>query len=456
MQKDLLLTADQVITVDAGNRVIADGGVVVRSDRIVAVGPRSELEAEYPYASARRLDDHILMPGLVNAHCHSGLLRGTAEGLAVWDWLRMFIDPMHRVLQPQEAEAASWLCYAEAVLSGTTTVVDMWRYMDGSARAAEGIGNRAVLVPYVGEHPDYNYFESFDTNEQLLESWHGKADGRVNVWVGLEHAFYTDEAGYKRAIDLAKKFDTGFHTHSNEAQAEIAEMDRRYGLRPVQALDRFGLFEPRKVMLAHCVWLDDQEIGIIADRGVSVAHNPVSNMKLASGAAPVVKLLQAGVAVGIGTDGEKENNNLDMFDDMKSASLLAKLASLDAAALGAWDVLRMATIGGARCIGLENEIGSLEVGKKADMIAVRSDTPRMTPLVTTGKYFNLHHNLVHAARGSDVSMTMIDGKMVVEDGRLVTRRMKDLVAEVHRVVPGLFERRERYLTENVNGAVSPV
>jgi 5-methylthioadenosine/S-adenosylhomocysteine deaminase len=455
MAKDLILAADHLITMDADNRIFEDGAVLVRGDRIAAVGPRAEIEKANPAAELRRLRNRVLIPGLINAHLHSGILRGTAEGLPVWDWLRMYIDPMHRVLQPRDAEVASWLCYAEAVLSGTTTVVDMWRYMDGSARAAKTIGNRAVLVPYVGEHPDYNYFENFDKNEALLETWHGKADGRINVWVGLEHLFYTDEAGYRRAIELAKKFDTGFHTHSNEAEIELAEMHRRYGLRPIQALERLGLFEPRKVLLAHCVWLDDLEIRILAERGVGVAHNPVSNMKLASGTAPVEKLLKAGVSVGIGTDGEKENNNLDMFDDMKCASLLAKLHRLDAAALDAWEVLRMATIHGARCIGLENEIGSLVPGKKADMIAVRTDTPRMTPLMG-GAYFNLHHNLVHAVRGSDVDMTMVDGNIVVEGGRLLTADLQDLIADVHAVVPGLFERRAEYLEQHRNGAVSPV
>lgn len=455
MTDEIILTADHLITMDSDNLVLSNGAVAVRSNKITAVGKLDDVKLRHPNAKIQSLQNCVLMPGLVNAHCHSGILRGTAEGLPVWDWLRMYIDPMHRVLQPEEAEAASWLCYAEAVLSGTTTVVDMWRYMDGSARAAAQIGNRSVLVPYVGEHPDYNYFETFDTNERLLEEWHHGCDDRIHVWVGLEHAFYATEDKYARAIDLAKKFDTGFHTHSNEAQAEISEMDRRYGLRPIEALRKFGLFEPKNVLLAHCVWLNDDEIQIIAEQGVSVAHNPVSNMKLASGIAPVEKLLAAGVAVGIGTDGEKENNNLDMFDDMKCTSLLAKLNELNAAALDAWDVLRMATCLGAKCIGLEDEIGSLEAGKKADIIAVRTDTPRMTPLMS-GEHFNLHHNLVHAARGGDVDLTMVDGKIVVKDGVLQTANMSELIERVHAVVPDLFARRADFLAANKQGAVSPV
>ena len=451
----LLLAADHVLTMDRGNRVIADGAVVVERDRIVAVGPAAELRAEYPVAEVRRMPNRLLMPGLVNAHLHSGLLRGTAEGLPVWEWLKRYIDPMHRVLQPRDAEAASYLCYAEAVLSGTTTVVDMWRYMEGSARAAEAIGNRTVMVPYVGEHPDYDYFDHLDDTERLLETWHGKADGRVEVWVGLEHAFYATEAAHERAIRLAQKFSTGFHTHSNEADVELREMQRRYGSRSIPALKKLGLLDAPRTLLAHCVWLDDDEIALMAELGIAVAHNPASNMKLASGAAPIEKLRRAGVAVGIGTDGEKENNNLDMFEEMKFASLLAKLAGLDAAALPAWDVLRMATIEGARAIGKDEEIGSLEAGKRADLIAVRTDTPRLTPLFG-GVNGNLHHNLVHAVRGSDVDLTMVDGRIVVEDGRLLTANMGSLIAGVHEVVPDLFQRRADWLAAHGGGAISPI
>jgi 5-methylthioadenosine/S-adenosylhomocysteine deaminase len=449
---ETILAADFVLTMDAANRVIPDGAVLVRGDRIAAVGGLDEIRREHPNSALRKLTDRLLMPGLVNAHCHSGILRGTAESLPVWEWLTLHINPMHRVLAAPEAEAASWLCYAEAVLSGTTTLVDMWRYMDGSARAAQGIGNRLVAVPYVGAHPDYNYFETLDDNERVLETWHGQADGRVHVWVGLEHLFYADEAGQQRAIDLAKRHRTGFHTHASEAGIEIPEMRKRYGLRPMQALERIGFFDIGKVMIAHAVWLDDGEIELIARRGVSVAHNPISNMKLASGIARVEDMLKAGIPVGIGTDGEKENNNLDMFEEMKVASLLGKLGRMNAAALDSWEVLRMGTITGARAIGLDHEIGSLEVGKKADLIAVRTDTPRMTPLFGDA-YCNLHHNLVHAVRGGDVDLTIVDGQIVVEDGRLKTADLKELIARVHQLVPGLFARRAAFLAQNQHGTV---
>jgi 5-methylthioadenosine/S-adenosylhomocysteine deaminase len=442
---DTILAADHVLTMDAGNRVIPRGAVAIAGGRILAVGPLADLGRAHPDAAVRDLGPAVLMPGLVNAHLHSGLLRGTAEHLPVWDWLTQHINPMHRVLRPHEAEAASWLAYAESVLGGTTTVVDMWRFMEGSIKAARGIGNRLVCVPYVGAHPDYDYFDTQDQNEALIEAWHRKEDGRINVWVGLEHPFYADEAGQRRAVEMARRHGTGLHTHCSEARIELAEFERRYGRRPMHALDALGFFEAPLAMIAHAVWLDGDEVALLAERRASVAHNPVSNMKLASGSAPVTDLLAAGVPVGLGTDGEKENNNLDMFEEMKAASLLAKLKALDATALDSWEALRMATILGAEAIGLEAEIGSLEPGKRADMIAVRADTPRLTPLFGEGPYFNLHHNLVHAVRGGDVALTMVDGRVLVEDGRLATADLGEVVARARAAAPGLFERRAAFL-----------
>jgi 5-methylthioadenosine/S-adenosylhomocysteine deaminase len=452
--RQTLIRADYVVPMTPDNAVILDGAVVIDSaGRIAEVGEGEALQREYPDAAVRLLRDRLIMPGLINAHCHSGLLRGTAEGLPVWDWLQQFIDPMHRVLRADEAEAASWLCYAEALLSGTTTIVDMWRFMDGSARAATELGIRAVLVPYVAEHPDHDYFETLDTNEALIRRWHGEAGGRIQTWVGLEHMFYAVPAAWERAVAITREYGVGLHTHSNESRFDVEETHRRHGLRPIEALERFGLLDAHRVLLAHGVWLDDSEITILADRNIGVVHNPVSNMKLASGAAPVDKLLSAGIAVGLGSDGEKENNNLDMFEEMKVASLLAKFSNLNAAALDSWSVCHMATAIGARALGLSSEIGTLEGGKSADLIAVRTDTPRMTPLVT-GPLANLHHNLVHAVRGGDVDLTMVAGRVLVDHGELQSANLRALIDRVNRLAPDLFERRRDWLSRH--GSVNAI
>lgn len=445
MSSTRLLIPDLVVTMDDDLSVLEGAAILVDGDTIASVGDAAALAAAHPEADRIDLPDRLIMPGLVNAHHHSGMLRGTAEHLPVWEWLRLHIDPMHRVLRPEEAEAAAWLCYAEGLLSGTTTVVDMWRYMDGAARAASVLGNRVVTVNYVGEHPDFDYFDTLDDNERILREWTGAANGRIMPWVGLEHPSYADSAGLQRAIALAKEYDTGLYTHCSESEIEVADFETRYGARPMFALDALGFFDTPHTMIAHAVWLDQAEVDLIAERGVGVSHNPVSNMKLASGMAPVAEMLAAGVDVGLGTDGEKENNNLDMFEEMKVASLLGKLRSMDAAAMDSWQVLRMATRGGAGAIAQGDKLGAITVGRKADLVAVRTDTPRMTPLLPAGAYPNIHHNLVHAVRGSDVDLTMVDGEIVVRDGRLVNADLEELIDRVRVLVPGLFERRSAWL-----------
>ena len=207
----------------------------------------------------------------------------------------------------------------------------------------------------MGEHPDHDYFETLNTNEALIKHGTAARTGASTCGWGWSTCFTRRPTHGHARWTSASKHRVGFHTHSNESKFDVEETQRRYGMRPVEALEHFGLLDAERVLLAHCVWLDDDEIELLARRGVGVAHNPVSNMKLASGAARVEEMLARGVAVGLGTDGEKENNNLDMFEEMKTASLLAKFSKLDAAALDAWDVCRMATITGARALGLDGD-----------------------------------------------------------------------------------------------------
>lgn len=443
-----LLIPDLIVTMNPPGQVLLDSGVVVDGAKIAAVGPLDELRRQYPNAEELRLEQQLLMPGLVNAHHHSGILRGTAEHLPVWEWLRVHIDPMHRVLRAEEAKVAAYLCYSEGLLAGTTTVVDMWRFMDGCAEAAVELGNRLVTVNYTGAHPEHDYFDTLDDNERMLREWggeSGRGEGRVTPWVGLEHPFYADDAGLARVVELAQSYNTGLYTHCSEAEQDVTEFLARYGKRPMHALADLGFFDVPRTLIAHGIWFDDSEIEFLGTQRAGISHNPVSNMKLASGAARVAELLEAGVPVGLGTDGEKENNNLDMFEEMKVASLLGKFRTMDAAAMDSWEVLTMATLGGARAMGLDDRIGSIETGKQADLIAVRTDTPRMTPLLPEGPYANIHHNLVHAVRGSDVSLTMVDGRVLTRDGVLLSAELPELIENARAAVPGLFERRSAYL-----------
>lgn len=272
------------------------------------------------------------------------------------------------------------------------------------------------IVPYVCDGEGLDYFESLDSNRSLLQQV--GVGGRVRAWVGLEHLLYCTPRAYEGAIALAAEFGAEIHTHSSEQQLEITEVLERFGRRPIHELHHRGLLNAGRCVIAHCVWLDDAELDVLAQTGTRVAHCPCSNMKLASGVARVPDMWARGVTVGLGSDGEKENNNLDLLEEMKVASLIQKLVGLRAAAGNAWDVLAMATIEGARCLGLERLTGSIEPGKAADLVAVDLRGLHTTP-VLSGLDANVAQHLVFAARASDVTDVWVEGRHLVAGGRLV-------------------------------------
>jgi 5-methylthioadenosine/S-adenosylhomocysteine deaminase len=424
-----------------GPRTVHDPGSVLFDGReILAVGPVDAVDADPRAAGAHVVDATgcAVLPGLQNCHMHSGLLRGTAESLSLWDWLKTYVDPAHRALTPEIAHIASLHCYAEALVSGTTSVMDMWRHMEGSAAAATTLGIRATLVPYVADEQGYDYFESLASNRRLLQS-HGTAAGRVRAWVGLEHLFYCTPACFDEAVALAAEFDTGLHTHSSETIWEVEESLARFGRRPIEEFYERGVLGPRTVV-AHCVWLDDHEIELLARTGTAVAHCPCSNMKLASGPARIGALRAAGVVVGLGSDGEKENNNLDLLEEMKFASLLQKVSTLDPTAGDPWDVLAMATIEGATALGLGDVTGSLAAGKRADLIVVDLGGLHTTP-VLHGSDFNAAAHLVFSASGADVRDVWVDGRRLVADRHPTTFDIAAVRADAQAAAEELFARR---------------
>jgi 5-methylthioadenosine/S-adenosylhomocysteine deaminase len=435
-----------VLPMTGGTAVLDPGSVLIDGDTILAVGPVDAVDAD-PRAAPDGVEvvdatGHAVIPGLHNCHMHSGLLRGTAESLSLWDWLRTYVDPAHRALTPEIARAASQHCYAEGLLAGTTSVMDMWRFMDGSAAVAERLGIRATLVPYVADEAGYDYLVSTAAPGRVREAGGApRARGRVRAWVGLEHLLYCTEACFAAAQALAEEFDTGLHTHSSETTWEIEQSLERWGLRPVELFKQRGILGPRTV-IAHCVWLDDPEIELLASTGTAVAHCPCSNMKLASGVARVADLRAAGVVVGLGTDGEKENNNLDMLEETKFAALLEKVATLDPTGGDPWDVLRMATIDGAKALGLAGTTGSLEPGKRGDLVTVWLGGLHTTP-VLHGHHFNAAAHLVFSASGRDVRDVWVDGRRLVAQGRPATFDVDAVRAEAQAAAEELFERRER-------------
>ena len=425
-----------------GRKVVYDpGSVLVDGTTIVAVGTVPEIDAHAAAVGADVVDatGHAVIPGLHNCHLHSGLLRGTAESMALWDWLEAYVDPAHKALTPEIAEAASWLAYTEGLRAGTVSVMDMWRFMEGSARAAEQIGIRATLVPYVADLPGYDYFETVESNLALLESHRVAADGRVRTWLGLEHLFYCSPEAFRRAADLAREYDTGIHTHSSESIWEVQESLKRFGRRPIEEFYNRGILGPHTVV-AHCVWLDDREIELLAQTGTSVAHCPCSNMKLASGPARVGDFRAAGIDVGLGSDGEKENNNLDLLEEMKFASLLQKVSRLDPTVGDPWDILDMATLAGARALGLDDVSGSLEAGKRADIVTVDLRRLHFVP-VLHGRDFNVAAHLVFSAAGADVDHVWVDGRLLVSGGEVRSVDATMVAARAQAAAEELFERR---------------
>lgn len=434
-----LIQGGIVIPCEGRKAVLDPGSVLIEDGRIAAVGTVEELAAATADAEVVDATGHAVIPGLHNTHLHSGLLRGTAESKSLWDWLRDYVDPAHKALTPEIAETASLLCYTESLRAGTTSVMDMWRHMEGSAHAAERVGIRATLVPYVADLPGYDYFETLDTNRRLLEHYRTYANDRVRSWVGLEHLFYCSADAFRAAAALADEFDTGLHTHSSETIWEVEESLRQFGRRPIEEFYNRGILGPRTVV-AHCVWLDDREIELLAQTGTSVAHCPCSNMKLSSGPARVIDMRRKGIAVGLGSDGEKENNNLDLLEEMKFASLLQKVSTLDPTTGDPWDILTMATLEGARALGLDTETGSLEPGKKADIVTVNLLGLHTTPLLH-GDDFNAVAHLVFSAGAADVDQVWVDGTLLVDGGRVLSVDTQQVRERAQSAAEDLFRRR---------------
>jgi len=416
---------------------------LIEDDRITAVGESDKIAKETKPDVVIDAARKAVLPGFVNAHVHSGLIRGTAEDLPLWQWLRKHVDPKHRVLTSDDAYAAASLCYAEMIKAGVTCALDMYRFMDRCADAAEETGIRVVLAPYVADKPGYEYFENLADNERLIRSRHGGANGRVNVWVGLEHLVYCSENAFRKAREFADKYGVGIHTHGEESLEMYQQISKEYGKRPIEVFRDYGILGP-KTVLAHCVWLSPVEIEILARTGTSVAHCPTSNMKLASGVAPIPELIGKNVNVGLGSDGVKENNRLDLIQEMKMASLLQKVHHLDATLLPADQVLRMATVNGAKDLGMEKQIGSLTTGKKADIILLNLNKPHLTP-VLRGEFSNVIPHIVFAAQGSDVETVLVDGRIVMENRILRTVNEEEVMERAGRVTYDLLERRKPFV-----------
>ena len=416
------------------------GSVVFRDGVIVAVGPSGAVAVPDGSTVIDGQGRLAVLPGLIDSHSHSSLLKGYSENAQLMDWLPEY-QREHQVLTEDDAYFGYLVSYMEALKGGTTTVMDMYRFPHRGAEAAAALGMRAHLVPYAADHPTKHFFETLETSEQLIRDCHNTSDGRVKVWLGLEHITYCSEDMFGRVAELADAYGVRIHTHTSEQREEVDVVVELFGNRPVHVFNQRGILRPGTV-LAHCVWLDDAEIAVLAETGTGVAHCPVSNMKLAGGTAPLERFWRDGVVVGLGTDGGISNNSVSMWECMKIGSLLQKVTRLDATAVSAQEALQMATIGGARLLGIDAEVGSIEVGKQADLITVDLWQPHLLPVALAEGHDPILWNLVFAGRSSDVRDVWVQGQACVSEGDICRVDESEALAEIHEHTVDLLDRRE--------------
>jgi 5-methylthioadenosine/S-adenosylhomocysteine deaminase len=410
---DLVIRNGYVISMDANGTRYRTADIAVRSGAITDIGTHLDVLAETEIDA----NGNAVLPGLVDCHMHETLMRGLCEDLPLMRWLEEICFPKDRAERPEHVRAAAYMNQLEMIRGGITTFIDIFRYPDEAAQVAEQSGLRAIFSPQVIDDPP-GAGETLESNLAFIHAWKDRQPGRIFTWFG-PHAPYSVRAEtFTRMRDLAEEYDVGIHTHLSETRDEVNLFVSRYGKSPVEYLHNLGLLSPR-LLVAHAVHLSERDIRLLAENDVAVAYNPSSNMKLASGVAKVPELLAAGVRVGLGTDSNLSNNNLDMFEEMRLGAMLQKLSRDDAEALPCELVLRLATNLAAGCLGLGEQVGSLEVGKRADIIIVDLHAPHMWPIIPEPRS-NVIEQLVYSASASDVLTTIVDGKILMQDRQVLT------------------------------------
>jgi 5-methylthioadenosine/S-adenosylhomocysteine deaminase len=431
MTMGLLIKNCSIITMIEPDDVYTAGQIEIEGDRIMYAGTVRETRDGFDTV----IDGNgmVALPGLINSHTHSSmsLMRGYGDDIALMKWLKERIWPIEEGLTGEDVYWGAMLSIAEMIKSGTTAFADMYFFMDEVARAASETGIRADLSSGMVSTGDWQ--ERIQNCREFFRDWNGGADGRIKVSLG-PHAPYTCAPGFLALVsDLAGELGAKVHIHLAETLDEINQIRERYGKTPIEYARDAGLFKHR-VIGAHCVHLTEGDMEIMKKAGVNAVHNPQSNMKLASGIAPVQRMQDLGINVALGTDSSCSNNNLDMISEMKSAALLQKVGLMDAEALPAVKAIEMATKNGAKALSIDDSVGMLKAGMKADLILVDMNKPHLYP------QHDLISNTVYAACGGDVAYTIVDGKVLLDKGDLTGIDEERLYFEVDKSLKRLFSR----------------
>jgi 5-methylthioadenosine/S-adenosylhomocysteine deaminase len=426
----LVVTGGTVVTMDPRRSVLSPGAVAIVGPSIVAVDTPQAIAARFAAADIVHADGAIVMPGLVNTHGHAPMVmyRGLADDLALMDWLQKYIFPAEgKTVSPDMVRIGARLAALEMLQSGTTLHTDMYYFEEEVAKATKEAGIRGVLGQTIIGFPVADAktpAEGLARAERFMQAF--KGDGLVVATVAAHSMYTVDAETLKATRDLAAKYRVPLLTHLAETRDEVAESMDKHKRSPTAYFESVGFWDT-PALAAHGVHLSDADIAILAQHRVALSHNPESNMKLASGAAPVTKALKAGLAVGLGTDGAASNNDLDMFEAMRQAAFLHKLSEGDPTVASAQTVLEMATIGGAAAVGMADRLGSLEPGKLADLIVVSMRSARQTPM------YNPISHLVYVTRGDDVRTTIVNGRIVMRDRRVLTLNPSVVLADARKL-----------------------
>jgi len=437
---DIMINGGTLLTLDQQDTKITDGALAIDGDHIVALGKKDALAKTYVGKETLDFPNAILMPGLINAHTHAAMtcFRGIADDMELMKWLNEYMFPAEaRNVNPELAYWGSLLACAEMIKSGTTTFSDMYIFEAETARAAKEAGMRCLIGEVLYDFPSPSYktpAEGLAYTENLIQTW--ADDPLVSVMVE-PHALYTCSPDLLKASKaLADRYGVLLSTHLLENKAEAKQLKKKLGCRATTFLKEIGLLDER-FFAFHCVVMDEDDIRLFADNGCKVVHNPESNMKLASGVAPISLMLKHGICVGLGTDGCASNNNLDMFAEMDTAAKLEKSARLDPTVMSAATVLKMATSDGARVLGMDHLVGMLAVGMKADLCIVDMNKPHLTPM------YDEYSHLAYTVGGADVDTVLINGRVVMHNRRLTTIDEAEVMRRVRKIALRIRESLQR-------------